>query len=487
MSTTRLNLTPLILLALASTFMPGCSKADAQTSTEVVKNGPRQIELLVYANDFGMVRETRDVDLKQGRVKVGLQDVSKMLDQNSVLFSWPDKTDAQVVSSTYDIGIGNSARLLERFVGKEIDLVYRGDNGKESERITGILQVAEPGNVVVKAGDKFIVNPNATIEASTGSGIVAIPQLSAEIESKANATAKMGVTYLTGGLSWHADYTATLVPGVEAMGLECWATVTNMTGTDFPNASIKFVAGSPNRVLANRSSWGSTTGGGGFATNDLARKERISESFGAPETMGELYAYPYKSTATIKQDQMNRVRMMGADKVTIIRDYNIRLPYIYREGFYGNPDQRLSATLALNFTNDEKSGLGLPLPGGSMRVYEPDKDGNMRYIGAASISDTQKDARVNATLTNVFDLYALAKQTAVKRIDKKTVSRQLEVKLFNEKDTTVELRLVQDFGGIWKITTESEPSTRLSASMAQWKIKLNPGEKKTLSYTVVVG
>ncbi len=488
MTNQRLNLTPLALLSLAAVFTPGCNNASAQTASSAVENNPvRQVELTVYADNFGLVRETRQVDLKQGRVKIGLQDVSKILDQNSVLFTWPDKTDAKVVSSTYDIGIGDSARLLERYLGKEVELVFRGDNGKEGERIKGILQVAEPGNVVVKAGDKFIVNPNATIEASTGSGIVAVPQLSAEVESSANAQAKMGVTYLTQGLSWRADYTATLSPNSDQMGFECWATVTNKTGTDFPNASLTFVAGSPNRAVQ----YGNFNGAIGGSSVDhptlKAKTEmQMNTRFQAPEVMGELYAYPYKSTATIRQDQMNRVRMMGSERVMIKRDYNIRLPYMYASGYYANPTQKLSATLALNFTNSEKSGLGLPLPAGSLRVYEPDRGGNLRYIGAASIGDTQKESRVSATLTEVFDVYANAKQVSATRLNKKSVSRTAEIALYNEKSTPIELRLVQDFGNTYKIVAESEKSAKLSAYSAQWKVLLNPGEHKTLKYTVVL-
>lgn len=485
--------TPFLLAALAAVMSYGCARAMAQ-STTVEKADPSRgpIELVVYSGDFAMVRETRKVDLPAGKGRIGIQGVSKALDQNSVLFTWPGTKDARVVSSTYDLGMNSSGHLLSRFLGKEIELVYYGEDGRAGERVKGTLEVADPGNVVVKTADKYIVNPQATIEAPTNTGIVTIPQLSAEVESKSGGAADLNVAYMTEGLSWNADYTATLNPDSEQMGLECWATVTNRTGTDFPDAEIKFVAGSPNRAVRMRNQGPASMAGEARWARDKQMEADADLSLDykmKAQTMGELYAYPYKSNATIRQDQMNRVRMMGSDDVKIKKVYSIALPGVYRDysGFSGNPDHRITATMGLNFTNEENGGLGQPLPAGAIRVYEPDKTGAVRYIGAASIGDTPKDARVNLTLTEVFDVYARARQVAAKKIDKKRTSRQVEIKLNNEKSRPVEVRLVQQFGGQWKIAGESHKSGRLNAWSNQWTVTVPAGGESVLKYTVVLG
>ncbi|MBC8066210.1 MAG: DUF4139 domain-containing protein [Chlorobia bacterium] len=398
-----------------------------------------------------------------------------------------------MVSSTYDLGMSSSGHLLTRFLGKEVELVYHGMDGKAGERVKGTLEVAEPGNIVVKAEGKYIVNPNATIEAPTNAGIVTIPQLSAEVESKSGGPTDLAVTYMTGGLSWNADYTATLTPESENMNLECWATVTNKTGTDFPDAQISFVAGSPNRAV--RVSRGESLAYE-YRSAAKAKSDQSGFSFGQSsdyglkaQAMGELYAYPYKSTATIQQDQMNRVRMMGSETVQVMRVYSVALPGISRDyvEFNSNPDHRISATMGINFANLEKSGLGKPMPAGAIRVYEPDKEGAVRYIGAATLGDTPKDARVSLTLTDVFDVYARARQVSAKKIDRRRTSREVEVKLSNEKSRPVELRLVQNFGNVWKVVSESSKSQKLNAWSNQWKVTIPAGGEAKLRYTVVLG
>jgi hypothetical protein len=514
------------------------------------------VELLVYSGDFGMVQETRSVTLEKGVSRVGLTDVSKSLDQNSVMFNWPDRKDVQVRSSTYDLGMDESGALLKRFLGKEIELVYRNQNGREGDRVKGTLEVAEPGNVVVKADGRYIVNPDATIEAPTDAGIVTIPQLTAEVESGSAGSAKLGVSYLTGGLSWSADYTLTLggsrdegqgskaradepygskqdllgedlrkaevelrallkkhAPEHEAVKsqrakvallktelakstldprpstlatLDCWASVMNKTGTDFPDAKLKFVAGSPNRAAYPTRALAADFEDSGIAAGKASRWSTPAtdgpggdmSGFGsrtAPIVVGELHAYPYEANATIRQDQINRVRMMGVDGMSLKKWYAIGVPTLWRDGFQGNPDTRLTATLGINFKNDEASKLGKPMPGGAVRVYEPDANGRPQYIGAASIRDTPKDARVSLTLSNVFDVYAQSKLVKSEKIGKRKVRKTLEITVHNEKATDQDVRLVQNFYGTYTIVSESAKSAKLNAGQRQWALQVPAG------------
>lgn len=473
---------PISLATLAAMATQlGCNQAQAQIAPA---NDDRAIELMVYADDFAMVQETRSVQIKAGRNQIGLTNVSKNLDQDSVVFHWPSAPDNEVVSSTYDLGTQQSDQLLQRFLGKEIELVFRGQNGRESDRQKGILEVADPGNIVVRVGDKYVVNPKAEIEAPANGGIVTIPQLSAEVDAPAGGKTVLGVGYLTTGLSWNADYALTLPKNSSEMELECWATVKNLTGTDYPNAKLSFVAGSPNRAAQpstlSRYRWGGTSSPSEDSSG-LRRQTRDKKEMPSIN-VGELHAYPYEASATIKQDQMNRVRMMSAEKVKVKRDYSIALPEIY--GYSGNPDQRHNAVLAIKFENKKAAGLGGPLPSGAIRVYEPGDKGALAYIGAAAIADTPKDAKVDLTLSNVFDIYLTARRTAEKRIDRKTIRRSYEIILHNEKDAVVPVRIVQSltYGG--KIASQSSPSKKLNANLHEWTVNPPAGGESKLTFTI---
>jgi len=490
-----MNPRTMILALAAAAVVSGCGQ---EGKARQAGDQPRGVvELTVYSDDFAMVREERPVSLEKGRTKLRLPEVSRQLDPSSVLFGWPKGQEAQVVSNTYDLGAEGSNAVLQRYVGQEVEMVWTGSDGREGKRAKGTLEVGGDGGVVFRSEGKLWVNPNGTIVAPARSDVVTIPQLSVDVESEAARATTLDVAYLTRGLAWSADYVNTLDPDKDEMRLECWATVTNRTGTTFPEAKITLVAGSPNRAVVAgidkqesldyeysrfnvREAKPAATAGGaaGFTFNSVV----------GAGVAGELYAYPVKAAATIAPEQMNRVRMLYSPTVAVQRDYSVRLGYEY--GYYNNysgqgSPQRQSATLAIRFVNDEKSGLGAPLPKGAVRVYEPDANGAPRYIGAASVGDTPKQGRVNLTLTNVFDVTSESRLVRTVRVDKKHIRWDYEAVLRNAKKSPITLRVVHSLGG--KIVSESVKSTKLDARTMQWKVPIPAGGETKLTYSVLFG
>lgn len=470
---------PLLLLAsgavLTVVVSPGCSKANAQASTTTTQRSDtdRTLDLTIYKDDFALVRDTRTVDLVNGIGKVGLPDVSKLLDQNSVMFSWKNGNPGKVLSTTYELGVDGSSGLLSRFLGKEVDLVYRGENGREGERQRGVLQVADPGNIVVKVGDRFVVNPTATIETAATDGVATLPQLTAEVESTSKLSTPLEVNYLTRGLSWEADYTLNLGETNDMGSLEAWASITNRTGTEFPKAKLRFVAGVPNRAVQPQEVARAIPASKAKAEYDGEKSIAYQNSYARSYDVGELHAYPFESVATIRPDQMNRVRLMDTRQVSVTRDYSVNLDN-YRNW------SRPSATLGISFMNSDKNGLGKALPGGALRVYEPTPAGPA-YIGAATIADTPRDGKIWATLTNVFDIMTEQKSFDYKKVGKNKFQQTFEVKLTNQKKHPVMLRVVRN---LYNYTILSSSIPPQKGTSVQWKIDLKPGETQVIRYTI---
>ena len=57
----------------------------------------------------------------------------------------------------------------------------------------------------------------------------------------------MELTYLSGGLSWQADYVAELAADDASLDLNGWVTLTNRSGTAYRNAKLQLMAGEVNR------------------------------------------------------------------------------------------------------------------------------------------------------------------------------------------------------------------------------------------------
>jgi hypothetical protein len=189
---------------LAVPLLPGCAKALAKAPAE----GERAVELTVYKQDFAMVRETRPVELENGRTHLQVRAVSNSLDPNSVMIGFPDKS--QVVSTTFDLGVSDQSNMLKRLSGQEVDLMLPSQDGTPGKTIHGVLEPSADGGYLLRTDDKLYVNPPGTIIASSQTDVATLPQLSAEVQSPSGGQKDMTLTYLSRGLSWNADYIARL-------------------------------------------------------------------------------------------------------------------------------------------------------------------------------------------------------------------------------------------------------------------------------------
>ena len=88
------------------------------------------------------------------------------------------------------------------------------------------------------------------------------------------------------------------------------------------------------------------------------------------------------------------------------------------------------------------------------------------------------------TLARAFDLFTESRLVKKQRLNKRTVRKQVEIVLHNEKPTPAALRVVQGFGGHWKLVNETRPHVNLDAANAQWRVTLPASGKVTLGYTV---
>lgn len=493
----------LVLLAAGTLLWMGRGRAGqpAPAPGQAVR---QNIELTVYSEDFGMVREVRPLALAKGANKLGLVEVSKQLDPESVLLRWQGSNAnnlPQIIAHAYDIGVGSGDGLLKRFVGKPVTLVRYADNGHEAERQTGTLMNAnDGGQVVLQSEGNFYVNPPGTIVAPASGSIVTIPQLSVQADSPSAQSAPLEVAYLTRGLSWNSDYVATLSPQSNSLSLECWATVTNRTGTDYPDANVTLIAGTPNRAARPAVEYQNAAGNAQFADGAVrfARHAPMRPAVmaapnlagGAPSTVGDFHAYKLARPTTVVQEQMNRLLLLSSKNVPVLRDYSAQVPTLSAWSDWdwtplpGGGPRRGDVAQAVTFWNKQKDGLGAPLPEGTIRVYEPDASGSLRYAGAAQVQNTPKDQKVNLTLAKAFDVFTEWRLVKTQKINKHTERKQVEIVLHNEKSAPVTLRIVQDFGGRWKVVAEPSKHVNLNANRAQWTQTIPAGGQVHFAYAV---
>ena len=70
-----------------------------------------------------------------------------------------------------------------------------------------------------------------------------------------------------------------------------------------------------------------------------------------------------------------------------------------------------SVQVFYTFSNDDASGLGMPMPAGVVRVYQADTKGGLQFAGEDRIDHTPKDEDITIKIGTAFDVVCERKQT----------------------------------------------------------------------------
>src|SRR5206468_9827609 len=105
------------------------------------------------------------------------------------------------------------------------------------------------GGPVYRIGDRIAVgHPGRVILPKLPEQLYARPTLLWRLSNAGPPKHKVEVSYLTGGLSWAADYVAVVNTDDTKADLTGWVTLTNQSGARYDDATLKLVAGQVNRV-----------------------------------------------------------------------------------------------------------------------------------------------------------------------------------------------------------------------------------------------
>jgi hypothetical protein len=303
------------------------------------------------------------------------------------------------------------------------------------------------------------------------------PTLVVDMDSDRAGSQRVELSYLTGGLSWQADYVATLASDEKTLNLAGWVTLTNQSGAAYENAKLQLVAGDVNRVRENPPAMEQER----FApmAAALAKKPMTQEN------LFEYHLYTLGQPTTLRDQQTKQVALLSAARVPVQKEYRLQgADYWYEsEGSTPEGGDKRSVEVFMRFEN--KGGdLGLPLPRGTARVYKSDSSGHPQFIGEDRIDHTPKNETVRLKLGKAFDITGKWKRTDFSRISRHVVEQSIAIELANAKDEPVTVRVVEPISGDWEILTESLPHLKSSAKSALWDVPVPAGGKTTLTYRV---
>jgi hypothetical protein len=504
---------------LSLLFLAGAVCGPAQTkSSDKPSSHDDAAALTVYNQSFAVVRQTLPLDLKSGANQLEITDITSHLEPDSVILrDLKSGRDLRILEQNYRSDVASQGRLLALYEGKTIEFLVPDKDGNRKlmpgkivrsgymphyEAYNGYDQqyrqaqqayvAAGNGEPIIEIDGKLQFGlPGMPVFPALSNDTILKPTLSWLLQSDRAGGTSAEFSYVTGGMSWHADYNVVAPVSGNLLEIVGWVTLDNQTGKTFPNAHIKLMAGDVNKLQPGM--------GMADSANGFAYAMKVAEAAPAvtERSFDEYHLYTLERPTTLYDRETKQVEFVRASGVPSQRIYvydGVKLDQNYRGypqenirdmesfGVQSNP----KIWTMVEFKNSKENHLGLPLPKGRVRFYRRDTDGQLEFTGENLIDHTPSDETVRLYTGNVFDAVGERKRTLYK-IDRNAhwVDESFEIKLRNHKKEPMEIRVVEHLyrWTNWDISKNSDPFNKLDSKTIEFRVKVPPDGEKTLTYT----
>ncbi len=464
----------------------------------------QNVSLTIYNQNMALIRELRMVELKKGINSIIVPDVPETIDGTSMYCeSITAPSDFKILEQNYQYDLVHHAKLLEKYVGKEIEFIRYDPSTQKEFVVKGNLLASgwQPqsfennqryysgGSMIAEIDGKIEIAPSGRIVLpSLPEGLILKPQLNWKVHAKKDGKHTIEFRYLASQLNWNCTYIALLNDSDTKVDLTGWVTITNNSGSNYINAELKLVAGDLNIIQPKNQRM------------DMLMKYSVTaeeaEGFQQKDFF-EYKLYSLQRTTDIRNQETKQIELISAQNVTVNKEFVYdglsdewriwQRNYSYRDQSSFGQKSNTKVGVYISLKNSIADGLGIALPKGNVRLYKKDTDGKEHFIGEDEIDHTPKDETVRLYLGNAFDLTGKRVQKDFRVVVADHVYEEtIEVTVKNHKEQPVTI-MVYDHPWRWRdwvISKSSHEWDKIDHSTLRFKIQLAKDEQKTITYTV---
>lgn len=439
----------------------------------ITRDVRRDVQVTIYNGNLGLVKDVREVRLPTGTGEVHFMDIAALIDPTTVhLRSLSDATGLKILEQNYEYDLLSSQKLLEKYVGKRVRL-YTGDGIYHEATL-----LTTQGPVFEINGQIHLGQYGRLVLPAIPENLVAKPTLAWLLRNQTAGAQRVEASYLTGGITWKADYVMVLNAADDRADLTGWVTIDNKSGATYDNAALKLVAGDVHRAPDRR--------------RDGRMLEVAAKAVSAPEASRdfaaegffEYHLYTLDGRTTIKDNQTKQLSLLAAADVPVEKHLIYYGAAEYYRTSYGVPISNQKVGVYLEVKNSKENRLGIPLPKGKIRVYKADRSGSQQFIGEDWIDHTPKDERVKIKMGNAFDVVGERTQKDWRQIGKSLYEVEWELALRNHKKEDQTVTVIEPVPGDWQVLHSTHQFEKIEAHTLKYRIPVPKEGAAKLVYRV---
>jgi len=509
--------------------LPAVAQEAAVPRAEAVSEKPENVSVVVYRDrpvdttellrrsrqswsrldqeGLALIVEKRVVDVPAGYGVIRFKGLATGIVPHSATV---EGLPAELLEQNADYDLISPKNLLERAIGETVTVVRTNASNGEVVEQSGVLRAGTNGAVVEIDGRFEALDCSGLTERlvfeSVPEGLGATPTLSIKTRAEQAGRYEITLAYLATGLQWSADYVARVSTDESTINLEGWITLANFGGTSFADAPVVVVAGdlardADTRPIQLRTRYANTTCWPQQRSHEGWVESGYNDFAGAPpppappppppapammravaeeivvtgsrvqakqEDLGDYKAYVLPHLTTVAARQTKQVLFLAQDNIAVERVLVVPFNPLDED------DQPNPGMIELRAKNEEATGLGLPVPQGSVAFYISTVDQPTAYAGADTLSDTPIGLPVRLEFQESQLVTSKVVQTEDKKRGRGARARQVDayrVTLTNSSGATADIEMPV---ASWET---SQPSFRIEREGLRSQIDADTGQR----------
>jgi hypothetical protein len=461
-------------LGLTLLALPGWAESgrDSGKKHYLDESTRSQLHLTLYQQNLALIEEQRSIPALTAGSRVVLQGVSPQMQAETLQISGA----GAVTEQNLEQNLLSLSQLLERHRGEMITLArFNSVTGAETRQPVRLLKAE--GNQALIENDEGQIE---TLPLNHSGWRVIFPtpaegyQLRPQLSFTSEGLSKPGqaqLRYLSRGLSWSMDYVLNLNASGETLALQGLATLNNQSGQTWPQAQIKLLAGTVNQPanVPYREALG---------VMRAAAMDKVGGQI-EPSSVQDYHLYTLPRPLTLNDQQQKQIPLIKGEQIQAQIRYHHQIQVSAHQQL---PPQQAPADIHLTFDAPAMATDKTPLPAGQVRVFRPDSEGQLQFIGGSQLNATAAGDPVRLLLGEAFDVGVESTQTAFGKVfDGFTVSYEVRLNNRSEQDKPFTLNALMPLP--FELQQSSIEPVKTTAAGVEWAFELKAGEEQVLTFS----
>lgn len=424
--------------------------------------------LTIYKDGFGLVKQPVSWDVNAGSNTIQYDRLTNAMYADSPFL---DLQNVDVNTQRLNQNIFSSNKLFREKLGEKVELKLSGEKS-----ISGTLLEYSPSQITIQTKSSIKTYLRNNVDYISTKEIEWTPQirpiLSWDIFAKNAGKIQGNLIYMSGGFDWNAKYRMIMLDESNKAILIPEAFIKNNSDLNFSKLSLQLVEGNLNRARHEYINAPMVKN----VQSMMARESDMGYAGTIPEreNLGDYYIYTIQKDLELRANESITVRLYDAREISYTKTY------LFEN--YERIQREEPLVVELKIDNTEENNLNLPLPQGTIELYQTMKNGHLEFLGEDRLKQVPKGATAKLIAGRAFDVIGKRKVLNYDR-QRKSEEASIEIKITNTKDQDANVKVIEKISGDWVVRDESTMYMKEDASTIYFPITVKANSEMLITYT----